>query len=270
MFYFFSKTITYLLTPAGWLLTALLWAFFNKTYRHHRLRTGIALGIFWLFGNSVLINELAWWWEYPVQADIPKAADSTSRVAVLLTGGMINGMKEIPVSTQAQNQTTRFLLGREADRAGQAFYLYKTGAVQKILISGGSGNLPFQPKDVSDEGQMTAQFLMMAGVRPGDLVLENKSRNTHENALFAALMLRQRFRTNQCVLVTSAWHMRRAMACFQKEGIVVTPFPGNFLSHRRPLAPGEWILPKEEALFDAYYLVREMVGYLTYQAMGFV
>jgi uncharacterized SAM-binding protein YcdF (DUF218 family) len=269
MFYFFSKTITYLLTPAGWLITALVWAFFRKTNRHHRLRIGVALGIFWLLGNSVLVNELAWWWEYPIQAGIPKTADSSNRVAVLLTGGMINGMKEFPRSQKSQLDTARFLLGREADRAGQALYLYKIGAIQKILISGGSGTLPFQPKDVSDEGQMTAQFLITAGVRPGDIVLENKSRNTHENALFTALMLRQRFHTNQCVLITSAWHTRRAMACFQKEGVVVTPFPGNFLSRRRPLAPGEWILPKEEAFFDAYYLIREMVGYLTYWGVGY-
>ena len=268
MFYFFSKTITYLLTPAGWLMTVLLLAFFSKNTRYRRRLVGIALVLFWFSGNSFLTNELALWWEYPIQPNLVHA-DSTTRIAVLLTGGMINGMKEIPVSTHDRTHNDRFLLGHEADRAGQALFLYKTGAVQKILISGGPGDLPFQPKSVSDEGQMTAQFLIIAGVRPGDIVLENKSRNTHENALFTAPLLRQRFRTNQCVLVTSAWHMRRAMACFQKEGILVTPFPSSFLSNRRSFVPGEWLLPHEEAFFDAYYLIRELVGYATYKVVGY-
>ena len=167
MFYFFSKTISYLLTPAGWLVTALLLAFFLKTPRLRRRFAGVALLIFYLFGNTFLTNELALWWEYPVQPEIPTLTDSTQRIAVLLTGGLINGMKELPRSTNSQAITTRFLLGRAADRAGQALYLYKTGAVQKILISGGAGNLPFQPESISDEGQMTAQFLQNGGRESG-------------------------------------------------------------------------------------------------------
>ncbi|MBD2753110.1 YdcF family protein [Spirosoma validum] len=265
MFYFFSKTITYLLTPAGWLITALLIAFFTKNARRRRQLIGLALSIFWLFGNSFLVNELALWWEYPIQ---PTPADSSVRVAVLLTGGLVNGIKEIP--GDKQQRADCFLLGREADRAGQALYLYKTGAVQKILISGGSGNLPFQTKSLNDEGQMTAQFLRVAGVRPDDIVLENKSRNTHENALFSAQMLQKTFQTNRCVLVTSALHMNRAVGCFKKEGIAVIPFPSTFLSGRRSFAPGEWLLPNETAFFNAYYLTRELVGYVTYKVMGYM
>ena len=271
MFYFFSKTFNYLLTPAGWLTAALLLAFFSKKTVRRRRLIGVALGIFWLFGNPVLTNELALWWEYPVPNEITPAsarqkaflpADSTSTVAVLLTGGMINVSKDVPPG--------RFLLGREADRAGQALYLYKTGAVHKILISGGSGDLPFGPKGVSDEGQVVTRFLIVAGVRPGDIVLENKSRNTHENAGFSAKMLRDRFHTDQCVLVTSASHMRRAVACFRKEGVRVVPFPGVFMSRRRSFGLGEYVLPNEQSFADSYYLVREMVGYGVYRVMGYV
>ncbi|GAB4027261.1 YdcF family protein [Spirosoma koreense] len=268
MFYFFSKTITYLLTPAGWLVAALLMAFFTKRLRLRRQLVGLTLVIFWAFGNSFLMNELAIGWEYPIQANVPASTDSTARVAVLLTGGMVNTMKEIPGNTKKTEE--RVLLGREADRAVQALYLYKTGAVQKILISGGTGDLPFQIAAVSDEGQTVARFLAMAGVRPEDILLESKSRNTHENAVYSAQILRKTFRKNRCVLVTSAWHMRRAIACFEKEGIAVDPFPSSFLSGRRSFAPGEWLLPHEEAFFNSYYLIREQVGYLTYKVMGYV
>ena len=270
MFYFFSKTITYLLTPAGWLVTTLLLAFYTKNTRNRRRLISLAFGIFWIFGNSFLTNELALWWEYPLQKPPSVPADSSMQIAVLLTGAIANGMKEIPAANPDSTTNGRFLLGREADRAGQALYLYKIGVIQKILISGGMGSLPFQPKSVSDEGHIAAQFLITAGVRANDIILESKSRNTHENALFSAPILRQRFHTNRCVVVTSAWHMRRAIACFQKEGIIVTPFPSSFLSGSRSFAPGEWLLPHEEAFFNAYYLVRELVGYVTYKVVGYV
>lgn len=263
MFYFFSKTLSYLLTPAGWLVFALLLAFFTKSAVRRRLLVGIAFGILWLFGNSFLTNELALWWEVP-PALVP--TDSTLTTAVVLTGGMIDVMKEVP---QQKEFDKRFLLNREADRAGQALYLYKIGVVRKILISGGMGDLPFQAKDINDEGQMTAHFLIMAGVRPADIILESKSRNTHENAVFTAKMLQQRFGTNRCILITSAPHMRRAVACFRKEGVDVTPFPASFLATRRSFMPGAWLLPNEQAFADSYYLVKELIGYLTYKIVGY-
>lgn len=259
MFYFFSKTLYYLLTPACWLLVALLLAFFTKNKVLRRRMAGLALAVFYVFGNSFLINELGLWWEYP-PAKVP--TDSTEKVAVVLTGGIISGMKETP--------DQRFLLSREADRAGQALYLYKLGAVQKILISGGAGDLPFQKKSVSDEGHMAAKFLITAGVRPNDIVLENKSRNTHENALFSAAILRKRFPDSQYVLVTSAAHMRRAVACFQKEGVSVIPFPGAFVSSERSFIPSEWLLPNEDSFAESYYLLKEFVGYTMYKLVGYV
>lgn len=263
MFYFFSKTLNYLLTPAGWLVTALLIAFFTKKTSRRRRFIGGALAVFWVCGNAFLTNELALLWEYP---PVGKPMDSTATIAVLLTGGMINVMKELPETNKSDK---RYVLDREADRAGQALYLYKTGAVKKILISGGNGNLPLQTQNVSDEGQMTAAFLRTAGVPAADIIFENKSRNTHENAIFTAPILRSRYKTTTCVLVTSAWHMRRAVACFQKAGVTVIPFPGGYLSGKRSFSPGEWLLPNEQAFADAYFLLKEFVGYAVYKVMGY-
>ena len=259
MFYFFSKTLYYFLTPAGWLVALLLVAVLTKKPVRRRWFTAAGLAVFWLFGNSAFINELQLWWEYP---PAPVPTDSTLTVAVLLTGGMVNTMKQVP--------DPRFLLGREADRAGQALYLYKSGAVKKILISGGSGDLAFQKKDVNDEGEMISRFLVLSGVRPEDIVLEHKSRNTHENALFSVRVLRERFNTDRCVLVTSATHMRRATACFRKEAVHVLPFHGVFVSSRRAFEPGDILLPHEQTFSDSFYLTRELFGYIVYWVVGYV
>src|SRR5262249_16943537 len=65
--------------------------------------------------------------------------------------------------------------------------------------------------------------LLRAGGVPDDLIwIEDRSRNTHENAVNAARMLQQRS-IAQIVLVTDAQSMPRAAACFRKQGLGVTP-----------------------------------------------
>ncbi len=220
------------------------------------------MGLFWVFGNGFLTNELLLAWEVPPQP-VPRFAPTDSvRVAVVLTGGMIN--------PQRAATPTRPLLAREADRAGQTLFLYKTGVVNRIIISGGHGNLAFMKTAVVDEGQAIRQFFMLAGVRPTDVVLEAKSVNTHENAEFSARLLRTRFHTNRCVVVTSAWHTRRAEGCFVKSGLVVQPFPGAFLGEERTFSFRNLVLPSEKAFGDAFWVIREMIGYVAYRLVGYV
>lgn len=260
MFFFFSKTLNYLLTPAGWLLAAMVWAFFTRNPIRRRWRIGLAIGLFWLLGNSLLTNELARWWEYPPSA-LPRP-DSTRSVAVVLTGGTTNSHIDMGDGHPS--------LGSESDRLAQALYLYRRGVVRKILISGGSGSLPLGPSPVTDEGHEGAKFLILAGVRPADVWLENTSRNTRQNALFSGRVLRRQFHTNRCVLVTSAPHMRRAVKCFQKAGVDVLPYPGGFRQAPRSFAVGEWLFPNETAFLDGYHLIREIVGYVVYWGAGYI
>lgn len=267
MFYFLSKTLFYLLTPAGWVFFALLGAVCLRNPRWKRRFAIVALGLFWLLGNGPLTNEAIRIWEVKPSDLQPKTPNEPPRVAVVLTGGMINGLyKPTPA---------RPVFSTEGDRAGQALWLYKTGRVQKILISGGSptlrqSNLAFQTPSEVDEGQMIRFFLETAGIPAGDILLENKSKNTHENAQFSARVLDQAFQASTCVLVTSAWHMRRARACFQKQGVNVLPWPAAQLSERRSVSPGAYLLPNEKAFRDAQLLFRELVGYGTYWIAGYL
>lgn len=259
MFYLLSKTLNYLLTPAGWVFILLVLAVLTKNHARRKRLVVSSLVVFWTLGNGFLTNEVMNAWEI---APKPLPAKGATPVAVVLTGGMINGLRVL--------HPVRPVLGHEADRAAQALYLYKSGVVTKILISGGQGNLPFQTPTYVDEGQMIARFLIMAGVPAADILLEQKSRNTHENAIYTRKMLQDRLMTNRCVLVTSAWHMRRAAACFRKEGIQLDLFPSGFLGERRSFSPGNYLFPSEKSLNDAFLILREVVGYVVYMVVGYV
>ncbi len=262
MFYFLSKTAGYFLMPTGWLLLSLLGALLFRRHRQRLLL--VSLGLFCLLGNSFLVNELAGLWEInPRLVPAPHApADTTQTVAVVLTGGMVN--------TQLHATPARPMLAQQADRLGQALFLYKTGRVQKILISGGSTNLFFMNRESLYEGQEGMKFLLLAGVTARDLIWETRSRNTYENAQFSARVLRTTFHTNRCVLVTSAFHLRRATACFAKAGIKATPFAAAYIHEPRVFNFGHLLLPSEKAFGDATHLIKELFGYVTYSLAGYI
>ena len=101
------------------------------------------------------------------------------------------------------------------------------------------------------------------------ILIENKSRNTHENAKFTAKLLKQHPELENNVLITSAFHMRRSQACFQKAGLNPAIFPADFYSSDRYYTPDELVIPQEQALNEWSLLLHEIIGFLTYKFMGY-
>ena len=94
------------------------------------------------------------------------------------------------------------VLGGTPDRAARAAELFKQGAAPIILVSG-SGN------DLSNK-----KLLERDGVTNSAIILEGKSRTTRENAEFSIPLLRQ-MGAHHVIIVTSWYHSRRALACFE-------------------------------------------------------
>lgn len=95
------------------------------------------------------------------------------------------------------------VLGGTSDRAVRAAELFKQGAAPKILVSG-NGN------DISN-----MKLLERDGVTNRAIILEGKSRTTRENAEFSIPLLRQ-MGAQKVIIVTSWYHSRRALACFER------------------------------------------------------
>jgi len=184
-----------------------------------------------------------------------KAVDrnSTADVAILL-GGMISG-------TSDDGEPS---LGNGADRALHAARLYRAGRVRYILIA--AGNLPWQ-KIRDPEAQQVAYLLKEWGVPPGALLIEDQSRNTFENAA-RSKPIWDAYGLRSGLLVTSAFHMPRALAVFRRAGFNVEPAPADL--HTGPLFEGGLLtlLPDAGALASSSAALKEWLGLLVYRWRG--
>jgi uncharacterized SAM-binding protein YcdF (DUF218 family) len=254
MFFVLSKTLFYLLMPMTWIVGFLLYAIFTK-YDKRRKRSIIAATVLLIFfGNGFIINEAFRWWEVPATpiAEIPQTYD----VGIVLTG----------ITSIDQQPRDRVYFEKGADRIMHALHLYKIGKVRHILISGGSGNVVGSKESEAEE---LAQVLLMCGVPERDITIENQSRNTRENAVFSGEVLNRKFPGQSYLLITSAFHMRRAEGCFRKAQVPVTVFSTDFYAKPRKYTPDRLFIPSEGALSKWFVLCHEMLGYLMYRIVGY-
>ncbi|MCB1842042.1 MAG: YdcF family protein, partial [Halioglobus sp.] len=151
-------------------------------------------------------------------------------------------------------------LNQHADRLVHAAELYKADKAPVILLSGGA------PRGDKHEAGQMRDVLRVMGVPAKAMLLETQSRNTAENAQFSGQLLRDRD-LQRVLLVTSAFHMRRAERLFRAEGLQVIPAPTDF--QRLVVAgtlPG-W-LPGVDNLARSTNALHEIAGYLVYQWQG--
>jgi uncharacterized SAM-binding protein YcdF (DUF218 family) len=259
MFYLLSKVLFYIFMPLSMILMGLLLSIFSKNAKVKKYGLKISLGLIFLFGNGFLVNEAMLWWEVS-----PISPDSISQpydVGIILTGGMI---------TNKQSTDNQIFTDKTADRFIQPLRLYKRGKLKKILISGGSTDIKLMLQDVTNETLKVAQLLVELGVKKEDLILERKAKNTHENALNSAEILKKNPQFgNRYVLFTSAFHTRRAVGCFQKTGIRIIAFPTAFKSKARSYTIDNLLIPRESNMYDAYDLVHEILGFWVYKILGY-
>ena len=155
-------------------------------------------------------------------------------------------------------------LGDPVDRIIEALRIYRAGKVPRIVIS--AGNQPEQAKLVP-EAELIADFLVELGVPRSALILETRSRNTHENAVYTAGIFREHG-WHDGLLATSGIHMPRAIAAFRKAGLQVTPASTDI--HGMPVRHISVIdlLPDPGSLARTTSALREILGLQVYRFRG--
>jgi uncharacterized SAM-binding protein YcdF (DUF218 family) len=130
--------------------------------------------------------------------------------------------------------------------------LYHAGKAPRVIVSGGTD----ARRDDRPEAQAMQVFLRDLGVPASALLLEDRSINTRENARYTAALLQPRGQRH-VLLVTSALHMRRAVALFEAEGLKVTPAATDHEAQ----SPPAWLwLPEGGALYGSGRAMKELVA----------
>ncbi|MDQ3291969.1 MAG: YdcF family protein [Bacteroidota bacterium] len=253
MFFILSKILYYVAFPVIWLVALLLFAVFAKPGSYKRLAIKLAAILVLILTNPFLINEAFLLWELP-----PKRLNQipASDAGILLTG----------ITSLQKSPHDRVYVERGADRVLHTLWLYKEKKIKKIIITGGTGSV----RDVyTTEAAELKKILLFSGVPAGDVLLEYKSQNTRENAVFTAQLLRQQPNLRTLILITSAFHMRRAEDCFKVAGVKAISFPADFYSRDRSYFPNSLFVPSAEAFAHWHLLIHEILGFITYKILGY-
>lgn len=255
MFFILSKTAGFFALPSnllfsiGCLGALLLLTRFARSGRRLLVVSVVGIGLFGVLPlGKLLLLPLEQ--RFPVWDDKRDAPDG-----IIVLGGSI--------STDISGARGEVSLNDSAERLTAIPELARRFPKARILFSGGNAALV---RDEPTEASFAKPLLVSLGVPADRIVVEDRSRNTAENAAFTRAILEpkpgQRF-----LLVTSAFHMPRAIGCFRREGFDVEAYPldwrtrggADVLTNITDVAPG---------LLNTDYAVKEWVGLIAYWLTG--
>ncbi|MGO8739659.1 YdcF family protein [Rhodoblastus sp.] len=253
MFFVASKIFWLLASPLHLLLILLLAGLLLaprwRPGRALALASAIALAlIVFSPASALLIRPLED--RFPQQSEImppPKG--------IIVLGGAVN--EQI---ARARDQVT---LNEAAARMTEGAALARLYPQALLVFSGGSGALIDSSAKEADVARLLWREL---GVPESQMHFEDHSRNTYENALFTKALVNPQ-KNETWLLVTSAYHMPRAMGVFRALGMAPEPFPVDYRTQGnatdfRP--PGDGA----RAMMNFETATREWVGLLIYRLTG--
>ena len=256
MFYIISKALFFLIQPLNWILGLMIYGLFTKKAKRKQYSWTAALVLFLFLGNHFCFNLIVRWWE-PETLQFDEIKEPYD-IGILL-GGYSN-FHLLP-------KDGRYALNERGNRFTQAVDLYFQGKIKKILLTGGSGSLL---ESMPGEAGAVLDYLLRMGIPREDLIIENQSRNTYENALFTARLLKQQAADSRNLLITSAWHMPRSIACFKKQNISFTPLAVDHMSESIRFIPRSILFPNVYNFYRWELVIKEWVGYVVYRLAGYV
>ena len=148
--------------------------------------------------------------------------------------------------------------GESVDRIFAGIELFKENKSQTLILT--RGKLPWSVG--IPEGEYLREVAIKFGVPEKNILLTEKVENTDQEAK----AIKKLFSINnpKVILVTSAFHMTRALTVFEAAGIDIVAFPVDFQSSESKLTFMSFI-PSAKALRDTSFFVREIIGRTYYK-----
>lgn len=169
-----------------------------------------------------------------------------AEAVVVLGGGTVIGEPGNPAFAMAADVFKRVEYGKAiADRLGLP-----------IILSGGA---VYVPPGTPPEADTARNFLIATGFAPNRIYIEDESTTTWENAVNVVA----EYHPDKIILVTSAFHMARAVFSFRAQRATVIPAPTDYLADRPPYTPTEW-LPDAAQLWKSMVAIHEYIGLFAY------
>jgi uncharacterized SAM-binding protein YcdF (DUF218 family) len=256
MYIYLSKILPLMVLPIGIVLELLVIALL-LLWKSKR-RSGIffvvtAMAVLWVSSMPIVANTVLGKLEqrYPAVAlnEIPD-----SKCLVVL-GGAIQPVRPPRVDINLLDSV---------DRISKTASLYRAGKASVVIISG--GNQPWSPQ-LKSEAVETRTLLVAWGVPAEAIVVDETSRNTYENAFNSIALLRESKCRNP-LLVTSAAHMTRAVASFERFSVDVFPVSVDVRAVRTLRLTVFDFIPDTHALGMTTNAMREWVGQRVYRYRG--
>ncbi|MBS3743794.1 MAG: YdcF family protein [Wenzhouxiangellaceae bacterium] len=243
-----EKLLTALvLPPAGPILLALIGLVLAwRDWRFGKALIVIALAVLWLLATPAVSDAL----KYSLERRFPPLAmgEIPGADAIVALGGGIQ---------PATSRNPYPDLGAASDRYWHAARLWRAGKAPEIVVSGGA--MPWRDAR-STEAEAAVRFLVELGVPDNRILLESASMDTRQNAQMTEAVLRTRG-ARKVLLVTSALHMRRALARFEQiAGIEFVPVAADHEVAAEPPGLIRW-LPDTDALDGSRRALKEYLGY---------
>ncbi|BBB92342.1 MAG TPA: YdcF family protein [Methylomusa anaerophila] len=235
---------TFLLPPGIFILIFLL--YFIYLFRLDRRKATLGLLITFIFYLTAthLVGD---YFIRSLEGRYSPSLAPNGDVIVMLGGGAT-------MDTPNVNGTGN-LSGSAANRlltSAQLFHLLNV----PIIVSGGK---TFE--NTGTEAKIARHILLGLGVPEEKIIMEDQSRNTTENAMFTKTILNQ-YGFYRPILVTSAFHMERAVRQFAKFGVNVTPYPTDYQTNIRSNFEGYQLWPSCDAMLNFQLALKEYVGIL--------
>ena len=263
MFLFISKLLPLFIYPLGSSCLLLIWALWLSRKRSRRSYVPILLAlIILLVASNPQMGKYALAsleHQYLPLATVPQAD------AIVILGGATRNNEPPRIMPDLSDRGDRLLYGAK---------LYQEGAAPKIVLSG--GRVGWYGGE-SSEAESMATILELIGVPRTALILESRSLNTYDNALFTKEIL-EREQIGRILLVTSAAHMPRSIAIFRHQNIDAIPAPADFTISDRNLIEYRHssasrilhLIPNSESLDQTTQALKEYLGILVYRLKGWL
>lgn len=162
-------------------------------------------------------------------------------VIIVLGGGSRAGVPDVDgVGQVGSAAANRFLTALRLEKAKHL----------PILLSGGT-----VLEGEANESQIEKRMLLSLGVPEPRIFMDDKSRNTAENAAFSKEICRQQG-WKKPIVVTSAFHMPRAARFFSREGMDFIPYPSDYRSNMNPIWSPYTVVPQSAYLLNSCLAIK--------------